>query len=376
MQAVIMAGGKGTRLAALTNNEFPKPMVPVLGKPLLERQIEQLAHQGICDIILVIGHLGQHIREYFSDGSNWNVSINYIEEVEPLGTAGAFFYIKEYLRNEAFFLVFGDVLFDIDLHRMMAFHQDKHSKATLFVHPNTHPYDSDLVILGESGRIVGFDSKHNVRDYDYDNCVNAGLYIFDPSVCVRVQAPSKKDLEKDLLNPMIQEGVPVFGYQSSEYIKDIGTVDRITQATYDLQKGVLSKRCLRNAQRCFIFRYSCLSRFLPQNQACESSEEVLPVTHIADLLKILNHSQYLSVLLIDSDQDSDAKKICTRISTQLGKAGVYFDAMLAPDKSSPRIDDEFEALKTVVRQFNLDLEHTWLVTRDFRETVLELMEEN
>ena len=92
MRAVIMAGGKGTRLAAITKNEIPKPMAPILGRPLLERQIEVLRNNGICDIIMVIGYLGDKIREYFSDGSAWGVRIRYLQEEEPLGTAGSFYY--------------------------------------------------------------------------------------------------------------------------------------------------------------------------------------------------------------------------------------------------------------------------------------------
>ena len=111
MQAVIMAGGKGTRLAAITKDEIPKPMVLINGKPLLLWQVEELKSHGIHDVIMVIGHLGSKIQEYFGDGSQFGVSITYIIEDTPLGTAGAFFYLKNYLAENPFLLVFGDVIF-------------------------------------------------------------------------------------------------------------------------------------------------------------------------------------------------------------------------------------------------------------------------
>ena len=175
IQAVIMAGGKGTRLRAITKDEIPKPMAPVAGKPILEWQIECLRRQGVQEVILIIGHLGHKIREYFGDGDAFGVKISYIEETQPLGTAGALAMLPEQLTGPSFFLIFGDVLFDIDLERMRRFHEEKKAVATLFVHPNVHPFDSDLVVCDAEGRVQQFDSKHNVRDYWYQNCVNAGF---------------------------------------------------------------------------------------------------------------------------------------------------------------------------------------------------------
>ena len=147
MQAVIMAGGKGTRLAALTKDEIPKPMVPVAGKPLLLWQVECLKENGITDLIMVIGHLGEKIQEYFGDGSKFGVQIEYFVEEVPLGTAGSFYYLKKMLKEDTFLMMSGDLLFDIDFDRMVRFHKEKGSAATLFVHPNGHPHDSDLLVL-------------------------------------------------------------------------------------------------------------------------------------------------------------------------------------------------------------------------------------
>ena len=145
MQAVILAGGKGTRLVAITKNEIPKPMAVINGFPILWWQIKSLKENGITEIILVVGHLGEVIENYFGNGDQFGVNISYVKESIPLGTAGAMYYVKEMIKENDFLLVFGDVIFNIDIQRMEKFHQENKSIATLFTHPNSHPYDSDII---------------------------------------------------------------------------------------------------------------------------------------------------------------------------------------------------------------------------------------
>lgn len=243
MQAVIMAGGKGTRLASITKDEIPKPMVPLAGKPLLLRQVEELKRNGMTDLVIIVGHLGRKIEDYFGDGSAYGVHISYIREQMPLGTAGAFYELKAMLRGQYFLLVFGDVYFSVDIRRMEAFHRTYQAKATLFVHPNGHPYDSDLVVLDEKNNVLRFDSKQNVRTGWYENCVNAGLYILDAGICDLVKKDTKTDLEKEILAPLAERQAAVYGYRSSEYIKDIGTAERMQQTEADLADASVRQGC-------------------------------------------------------------------------------------------------------------------------------------
>lgn len=245
MQAVIMAGGKGTRLAALTKDEIPKPMVPVAGKPLLLWQVERLKENGITDIIMVIGHLGNKIREYFGDGEKFGVAIRYFEETEPLGTAGSFYYLKDMIHGDRFVMMSGDLFFDIDFQRMIHFHEEKGAVATLFVHPNGHPFDSDLLVLDHDDKITAFDSKHNVRNYWYENCVNAGIFVFEKKICDYVPEPVKRNLENDVIKGMLEAGEPIYGYCSPEYVKDVGTVERVNQTLADIERGVIAGKCLK-----------------------------------------------------------------------------------------------------------------------------------
>ena len=249
-QAVIMAGGKGTRLRGVTGDELPKPMASVAGKPILQWQVENLRDNGVKKIILVVGYLGHVIRDYFQDGAQYGVEISYFTEESPLGTAGALPLLSDRLEDN-FLLAFGDVIFDVDLERMERFHFAHSALATLFVHPNTHPFDSDLVMVGEDCRVYDFDSKNNVRTGWYDNCVNAGFYMLTRELCERIPGNgTKSDLEKDVLIPLARSGGGVYAYASPEYIKDVGTPQRIAAAAREIESGFVAGRCLKHPQKC------------------------------------------------------------------------------------------------------------------------------
>lgn len=246
--AVIQAGGTGTRVRELTQDQIPKPLLEINGKPMLEWQIENLIRYGIKEIVIIIGHLGDRIETYFGDGSKWGIQISYIREVEPLGSAGALYYLKGRW-DEDFLFIFGDVMFDINWDRFVKFHEDKGGLATLLVHPNSHPYDSDLVVLDDDKKVVSFDYKSNDRNYFYDNCVNAGIYILSASVLEGITKAGKLDLEKDILRPLIREG-KIYGYHTSEYVKDAGTPERFHRVSKEQQEGIWSKKSGKQADMC------------------------------------------------------------------------------------------------------------------------------
>lgn len=381
MQAVIMAGGKGTRLAAITKDEIPKPMVPVNGKPLLLWQIEELKKNGITDIIMIIGHLGKKIEEYFQDGEKYGVHVSYIREHEPLGTAGAFYYLKDKIVSDYFLLVFGDVFFSVDIQRMEKFYIDHQAKAALFVHPNSHPADSDLVVLDENNKISKFDSKHNVRNYWFDNCVNAGFYILSKKICDLVEKPCKLDLEKDILMPLVEKKEAVYGYRSPEYVKDIGTVDRIRQTEKDVENGFIEEKCLKNKQTCiFLDRDGTINQY---RGLVWKDEDFELEENISDAIKRINQSGKLAIVI--TNQPSVARGLCQiedietvhkKMSTLLGKEGAYLDDVYFcphhPDKGYPeenpvyKIPCECRKPKTgliqkAIEQYHIDLSSSWMV---------------
>lgn len=376
-----MAGGKGTRLASITKDEVPKPMVKILGKPLLEWQVEVLKRNGITDVCFIIGHLGEKIREYFGDGKEFGINAIYIEETEPLGTAGAFYYLKDKLTSEPFFLVFGDVFFDIDMNRMMDFHKRHNSEATLFVHPNSHPFDSDLIETGSGGRIVKFDSKHNVRDYWYKNCVNAGMYVLNPSVCGQVKSAVRTDFEKEILSKMIADGCPVFGYRSPEYIKDVGTVGRIADVKRDIESGFISKRCLKNRQKCiFLDRDGTINVY---KGLISNIDDFELEKNVIDAVKKINSSEYLCIAVTNQPVVArgmcgieDVENIHRKMETLLGKEGAYLDDIYFcphhPDRGYPEENPAYKIkchcrkpdtgmIEEAAKDYNIDLSASWII---------------
>ena len=136
MKVVIIAGGKGTRIASV-NSEIPKAMIPVEGKPIIEHEVLLALRYGFKDFIFIIGHVGEHIRQHFGDGSRWGAHIEYFQEEQPLGTAGALGSLREQI-DEDFFVFYGDTIMDIDMHAMLDYHRHRQADATLFIHPNDH----------------------------------------------------------------------------------------------------------------------------------------------------------------------------------------------------------------------------------------------
>ena len=381
MQAFIMAGGKGTRLLDITKNEIPKPMADLAGKPILLWQVEALKNAGIRDITMIIGYLGEKIREYFGDGSAFGVHVDYLEEKEALGTAGSFFYLRERMREEYVLLVFGDVFFDIDLDRMVEFHRKKEALATLFVHPNSHPYDSDLVEADDNGRVVGFDSKENVRDYWYENLVNAGLYILDRRVLERVRKPVKTDLEKDILREMIARKEAVYAYGSPEYVKDVGTVDRIRKAAEEIETGFAAARNLKEPQRAvFLDRDGTINVL---RGFVHREEDFVLEANAVEAIRRINASGMLAVVV--TNQPSVARGLCTeedirrihrKLSTLLGKEGVFLDGLYYcphhPHKGFPEENPLYKIpclcrkpetgmVKEAADKLHIDMASSWIV---------------
>jgi NDP-sugar pyrophosphorylase family protein len=222
MKTVIMAGGKGTRISSLAA-DIPKPMIKIKGKPILEYQIESLSKQGSDEFIFIIGHLGNIIEEYFGNGSKWNVCIEYIQEKYPLGTAGALYYLKDKIKED-FLLINGDIIFDVDINRFYKYHMEKKGWATILTHPNSHPYDSGLIITDNNNKVIQWVHKEQSR-INYKNRVNAGIHLLSPNVFELFNEEKKVDLDREILQAMISEEL-LYAYDSPEYVKDMGTPDR------------------------------------------------------------------------------------------------------------------------------------------------------
>lgn len=273
MKVIIAAGGKGTRIQSVAS-DIPKPLIPIDGKPILQREIESLRDQGFTDIIITVSHMADKIQDYFENGHEYGVNIEYYVEQTPLGNAGALFKITDQL-NDDFMLLIADALFDIDFNRFVSYHREKGGIVTLFTHPNSHPYDSSIVVADENHEVEAWLTKEDVRPEYYQNRVNAGLHVFSPRIFDMADiSPDmvgtedetgkiiKVDLDRDLLKPLCGSG-QMYCYDSPEYCKDMGTPERFEAVTGDLRTGLVQAKNLKNKQRAiFIDRDGTINKHI------------------------------------------------------------------------------------------------------------------
>ena len=377
MQAVIMAGGKGSRIASV-NSEVPKPMIPIAGKPILEWQIACLKRQGITDIILIIGHLGASICEHFGDGSLFGVNISYIVEATPLGTAGGLFYLKGKIQDD-FLLLNGDVVFDIDINRFYSTHKTKGGLSTLFTHPNNHPYDSGIIVSGSDGKVLNWLHKEDSRTW-YKNRVNAGLHFLSPRVLDFLTEPQKIDLDRDLFKPMISSG-QIYAYDSPEYVRDMGTPDRYYSVERDLQNGIVRTKNLLNKQKAiFLDRDGTINKYKGFLRTLDAFELLAGV---ADQIKAINEKGYLVIVITNQPVIArgdvsweELYEIHDKMETLLGEKGAFIDDIFIcphhPHKGfvGERIEYKFDCdcrkpkpgmLLAAAKKYNIDLAKSWMI---------------
>lgn len=375
MKAVIIAGGKGTRLAEFTR-VTPKSLLPVACRPVLEHQIELLKGSNITEIILATGHLARNISEQFADGRQYGVNIEYLEEDKPLGTAGALMKLKDRLR-ERFLLIYGDLILDLHVGRLTRFHIDHSALCTLVVHPNGHPHDSDVVVVDRSNVIVNVLEKNKPRNFSYKNLVNAGVFVCEPGLMDFVGEAAPQDLEKDVIRAAMKTG-RVYAYRTTEYIRDMGTAERYAQVQADMMKGIPAKRNLRRKQKAvFLYRDGPINKSVgPVYQP----RQLALAENVIRAIRMLNESEYLCIVI--TDQSVIARGLCTAaemeeidrcLETLLAEGGGYIDALYCcphhPDKGfygeNPDCQDDGKFCKPLFEvaatTYNIDLSTSYMV---------------
>lgn len=378
MKVVILAGGKGTRLGELTK-DIPKPMVPLLGKPLLQYQIELLVRYGFQEVILIVNHLSQPIKDHFGDGADFGIKISYYQEEKPLGTVGGIKDLEDQL-TEDFLVLYGDVMMEMDLNRLLNFHKNKGSEATLVVHPNDHPYDSDLVEMDEEGRIVDVLPKPHSSDLIYHNMVNAAVYVLSPAIFPFLEKGKKADFGKDIF-PRVFQDLKMYGYNTPEYLKDMGTPDRLEHVGHDVQSGKVQRRNLEQKQKAiFLDRDGVINENIDLIHKPEDFH-LYPFT--ARAISKINTSDYLAV--VTTNQSVVARNLTTikglgeihkKMETELGDAGAKLDAIYYcphhPDKGYPEENPDYKIdcdcrkpkpgmINSASRDFNIDPSQSFMI---------------
>lgn len=237
MKAVVMAGGEGSRLRPLTSSR-PKPLAPVANKPVMHHIVDLLRRHGITDVIATLHYLADEIETYFGDGSEMGVSMAYVVEDTPLGTAGAIKLAQPLLGNERFAIVSGDALTDVDLTELIAFHIRKGAAATIALQRVPNPLEFGVVVTDEHGRITRFLEKPSWGEV-FSDTINTGIYILEPEIFDYMETGKNYDFSRDLFPFMLRDGKPLFGHVTSAYWSDIGNLQQYLQANYDALSGAV-----------------------------------------------------------------------------------------------------------------------------------------
>lgn len=378
MKVVIMAGGRGTRISELFP-DIPKPMIPVCGIPVLEREISSLKEQGFTDIILTVGYKAESIMQHFGDGRKYGGQIEYFVEKEPLGNAGALFRIKDKL-TEDFLLLNADAMFNVDFNRFVKFHKAHNGLVTLFTHPNNHPYDSGLIVANKEKKVEQWLTKEDKRPKYYQNRVNAGLHVINPEALDLKVTTDKVDLDSQVLKPLCSSG-KIYCYDSPEYVKDMGTPERYETVCKDFENGTVEARNLKNKQKAiFLDRDGTINKYVGFLRNIEQFELL---SGVSEAIRKINQSGYLAVVVTNQPviargevTYTELQEIHNKMETILGKDGAYLDGIyFCPHHPDKGFKGEVKELKIncncrkpnpglllqAASDFNINLEQSWMI---------------
>lgn len=373
---MVLAGGKGTRLGL---HDLPKVLAPIDGIPLLERTVRNAVRDGFIDFIFLTGHMSEAIEGHFGDGSRFGCNIDYVVESVPLGTAGSFNQVRDQL-IEPFLVIYGDVLMDVDLGAFSRFALQKGGAGTLFIHPNDHPFDSDLVESDWDDRIIAFHPKPHVSNA-LPNLVSAALYVLNPTALNFVPSTGASDWGRDIF-PRFPDSAALFAYRSCEYVKDMGTPDRLARVEHDLRSGKVERLALRNRKPAlFLDRDGVIN---VEINGVHTPEQVELIPGAAEAIRDFNQLG-VPVICVTNQPDvakgfmscDDLRAVGGEIDSQLAaSAGAYLDDIRIcphhPEKGWPgeveRLKVECECRKPKAGMLsdaalfhNIDLGRSWLI---------------
>jgi len=381
-QAVILAGGKGTRLASRWPL-LPKPLVPVAGVSLIERQVLSLKSHGFEEILVLVNHRSELVRDFCLKNNNWGISIKCVDDGEKRqGTAGAVLNVFDMLDSE-FLVVYGDTVFEIDLTRLIEFFAvRREAVGVIFVHPNDHPQDSDVVELDGQSRVLGFHPYPRKAGEIVPNMVSAALYVLTRAALGPfLKLNGELDFGKHLFPSMLENNQKIFGYLSSEYIKDAGTPERLDKVERDLLSGYVRRASLRVPQKAvFVDRDGTLNHDVGY---ISKVDQLTLIPGVGEAVQRLNRHEWRVVVVTNQPvlargecDEVTLKRIHWKLETEIGLSGAFFDRVYYcphhPDAGFPgevaalkyRCDcrkPEPGLLRRAELDLNLDLFESWLI---------------
>ena len=383
---VIPAGGKGTRLSSI-NKDLPKCLSEVGGTPILAHHFKLAKKYQIKNILVLTGVGADVVQSFVEQYDTSDLNIKCIREGEPLGTAGGFHYLEsDWL--DTFLVVYGDLMVNIDINRFINFHYENKADASLFVHPNSHPFDSDLFEMDDNNKINVIHKKPHKPHSCYGNNVNAAVYLLEKTILEFV--PKKKcDWVHDVFDSALNKGLKLFAYRSSEYVKDMGTPERLEEVRDNYKNGiVLNSNYEIKRPAIFLDRDGTLNE---EVNHCSNQDDLHLIDGVADAVKLINKSKYLAIVI--SNQSVIARNMCSlkdlklihnKLECLLGEEGAYLDDIYYcphhPDKGYPEENVSYKIdcncrkpkpglLYKAMNEHNIDLEKSIFIgdtTRDVK----------
>jgi len=379
MKAVILAGGRGRRLETITDKR-PKPMVKIGGKTLLEHHFILLKKHGIKNVYICTGYRSKIIEDYFGDGKKLGIKIAYSIEDKPLGSAGCIKELEDKIKKD-FLVLCGDVVLDMNLSRLIKFHRAKKGIGTLVVHPNDHPYDSDLIDIDSNHRITAFLNKPHKKRVYYHNVTNAGVYVLAPAIFKLIKKDSYQDFGRDVFLKIVDSRKRIYAYNTPEYLKDAGTPERLSKVRKDYLSGKINRFNLKHKRPAvFLDRDGVINKEVDLLHKL-SGFELLPDT--ARAIRLINDSDFYSIVVTNQPvvarglaRIEDVENINKKMETLLGAKGAKLDAIYYcphhPDSGFKGENKKYKVncncrkpktglIKKALKDFNIDLSKSIMI---------------
>lgn len=291
MRAMILAAGVGSRLDPLTRN-VPKPMVPIVNRPVMEYLIELLARHGFNEIMVNLHYLGDQIASYFGDGSSWGVRIHWAYEDQLWGDAGSLKRAEDFFRDETFLVIGGDDLTDMDLSRLIKTHRDKKALATIALSIVDDPSEYGIVLMNEEGRITRFLEKPK-GEVIFSNTANTGVYVFEPEIFELIPHDVFYLFGKQVFPMLLEQRLPLYGHLTAAYWRDVGNLKVYQQTHRDMLEGRVKARIALTEVRKFVW--------MGKNVEIDPSAEIAYPVAIGNNVRILAGARVLEHTVIGNN---------------------------------------------------------------------------
>ena len=376
---VIMAGGFGTRMSK-DFSDIPKPLIPLGESPILEHIISECKKYNRINILIVLHHMSDKIKNYFGDGSSFGVKIKYFVEEIPMGTGGALVAVQDLLKD-TYLVLYADVYSDLNIDDFFNFHSKHESEISIVVHPNDHPYDSDIVEI-KNNKVLRF-SSHPHIDNVKKNLVNAAMYIINKSAFLHLSdmGNSKFDIAQDIFPDLLKKDVNILAYRTSEYIKDMGTPERLISVNEDIKNGVVYSRNTSNRRKAiFLDRDGTIN---VENGHINNLDDFELIKYSGNAIRMINKSKFLAICATNQPviargecSSEQLERIHNKMESDLGSQGAYLDHIyFCPHHPDSGFKGEVKELKiqcncrkpnpgmliNAQKDFNLNLKECWFI---------------